>query len=66
MISLSLRAYIAAIGEGGMRPDHQAAGIAIGRLHDVRAADFLVAFRSQPGDDQVALFVEEEKAVADS
>src|SRR5438477_11652623 len=30
----------------------------------MRSADFLVTFRAQPGDDQIALFVEEEKPVA--
>ena len=36
----------------------------VGGLEQVGAADFLVAARAELGDDQVALFVEEEEAVA--
>jgi hypothetical protein len=52
-----------AVGKGGMRPDDRAAGIVIVRLNNVRAADLLVAFGRQPGDDQITLLVEEEEAV---
>src|ERR1017187_7686397 len=46
-----------------MRPDHRTAGIAIGRFNDVRPADLLVALGSEPGDDQITLFIEQEKTV---
>src|SRR6476661_5241161 len=56
----------AAIREGRMRPDDAAAlraGHAVGRLEDLRAVDLLVALRGQLGDDQLAVLVEEEKAI---
>src|SRR5438132_1038621 len=35
-----------------------------GRFEQVRAVDFFVTARREPGDNQISLFVEEEKAIA--
>src|SRR5207248_2743654 len=53
-----------AAGEGGVGPDDLPAAGLLRRLEDAGAVDLLVPLRRQPGDDQVALVVEEEEAVA--
>src|SRR5439155_7016919 len=54
----------AAVGEGGVRPDDRPAEGVVGRVDQVSAADLVIALGTQAGDDQVAVVVEEEKAVA--
>ncbi len=40
-----------AVCEGGMRPEHITSGRGIGGLEQMRAADLLVTFGAEPGDD---------------
>src|SRR5437762_2449259 len=47
-----------------MRPDHGATSISVGRFEQMGAADFFVFLRGESGDDQIALFIEQEVAVA--
>src|SRR5690348_18194104 len=44
-----------------MGPDHVSARVAIGGLQERGTADLFISFRSEPGDNQIALFIEEEK-----
>src|SRR5690349_24648635 len=52
------------VREGGMRPDDGPAGIAVDRIDQVRAAEFLVFLGRELRDDEVALLAEDEAAVA--
>ena len=53
----------ATIGEGGVRPDEGALAHAMGRLNELRAADLLVTFGAEPGNDQLAKIVREKISV---
>src|SRR5437899_2680130 len=53
----------AALGEGGMGPDHVPAARRLYRVEDMGAIDLLVAVRRQFGEDQVSLVVEQDVAV---
>ena len=46
-----------------MAPHHGAAEGRVGGLEHVKAAEFFVTLRRELGQDQVALFVEEEEAI---
>ncbi len=50
-------------GEGGVGPDDGAAGVGGGGFEEMGAADLLVAFGGELGDDEVALLIGEEEAV---
>ncbi|MDB6123220.1 MAG: hypothetical protein JWQ71_2213 [Pedosphaera sp.] len=51
------------VGVGGVGPEDVTAGGGAGGFEDVGAADFFVTFGTKFRDDEVAFFVEEEKAV---
>ena len=50
-------------GEGRITPHDLSAECLVGRFEDVESVQFLVAVGRQPGQDQVAQFVEEEESV---
>src|SRR5262249_16567069 len=48
---------------GRVRPDDRPAGHDVVRFENVGTADFFVSFRREPGDDEVALFIEQDRPV---
>src|SRR5262249_39377852 len=53
----------APVGERGVNPHHLPPAAGVRRVDDVRPTHLLVPPGAEPGDDEVALFVEQEVAV---
>src|SRR5437868_5355071 len=61
---LTVVAYVdALIGKRRVGPDHRSFRQLVARIDQVSTAQLFIALRRKPGDDEVALFVEDKEAV---